>query len=106
MESMENDIKALQAKLVELETKLEQEKQRQENERSKQSSLIKQLQELLSDRSKRRYTNDIQKICSSISRADQPIFSVISELLGELKFRVDELWEAHPPVIELRKKQL
>ena len=104
MESMENDIKALHAKLVELETKLEQEKQRQENERSKQSSLIKQLQELLSERSKRTYCQ-AAKICGVSARADQPIFSVISELLGELKFRVDELWEAHPPVIELRKKQ-
>jgi Skp family chaperone for outer membrane proteins len=105
MESMENDIKALQAKLVELETKLEQEKQRQENERSKQSSQIKQLQELLSERSKRGYCKAAQ-MCGNSARADQPIFSVISDILGELKFRVDELWEAHPPVIELRKKQL
>jgi hypothetical protein len=49
---------------------------------------------------------DTTKICGVSARADQPIFSVISELLGELKFRVDELWESHPPVIELRKKQL
>lgn len=105
METMENDIKTLQAKLIELESKLEQEKRRQENERSKQSSLIKQLQELLSDRSKRTYCK-ATKICGIVAREDQPIFSVISDILGELKFRVDELWEAHPPVIELRKKQI
>jgi hypothetical protein len=105
MESMENDIKALQAKLIELETKLEQEKQRRENESSKQSSLIKQLQQMLSDRSKKHYCKAAQ-MCGIVAREDQPIFSVISDILGELKFRVDELWEAHPPVIELRKKQL
>jgi hypothetical protein len=100
METMENELKSLHIKLLELETKVEEEKKRQENERNRQASLIKQLQELLSERSK----IGCRQVHSA--RADQPIFSVISEILGELKFRVDELWEAHPPVIELRKKQI
>jgi hypothetical protein len=102
---MENELKSLHIKLLELETKLEEEKKRQENERNRQASLIKQLQELLSERSKRGYCKAAQ-MCGHGARADQPIFSVISEILGELKFRVDELWEAHPPIIELRKKQV
>jgi Skp family chaperone for outer membrane proteins len=104
METMDTELKSLQAKLVELESKLEEEKQRREAERNKQSSQIKQLQELLSDRSNRTYCN-AARMCGHSAKADQPIFSVIYDILGELKFRVDELWEAHPPVIELRKKQ-
>jgi hypothetical protein len=106
MESYEEQIRVMREKIRELEIKIEEEKQRNLTKRIKYEQ-IEQLKILLKDRRSnwRRYGQQCAKVGIQPPGDDDHIFAILGDIIGEIKFRVDELWESHPPVIELRKKQ-